>query len=187
MAADQVSALQQHFPHTLIQGKGLLATEAPMTVTLLGANGCVPMLTEVFFEFEDEAGNIHLVHELELGHTYSVIISQKGGLYRYRMGDRIKPTHYYQATPCLRFLGRHHSTSDMVGEKLTLAFVSQTLTQLDLPDNAFKCLVPCLSPSPHYSLLIDHISPCKTHTAQGLDQLLCQSFHYRQARLLGQL
>ncbi|NEZ63484.1 GH3 auxin-responsive promoter [Leptolyngbyaceae cyanobacterium CCMR0082] len=191
LAADQVSALQNHFPHTLIQGKGLLATEAPMTVPLLGANGCVPMLTEVFFEFEDAAGAIHLLHELELGHTYSVIISQKGGLYRYRMGDRIQPTHYYQSTPCLRFLGRSHSTSDMVGEKLTLTFVSQTLTQLetqlDLPDNAFKCLVPCLSPQPHYSLFIDHISRCETHTAQVLDQLLCQSFHYRQARLLGQL
>ena len=185
MAADQVSGLQAHFPNTLIQGKGLLATEAPMTVPLIEANGCVPLLNEVFFEFEDDAGQIYQLHELELGKPYSMIISQKGGLYRYRMCDRIEPTHYYQATPCLRFLGRNNATSDMVGEKLTLDFVSQALNQLNLPNTAFKCLVPSLSPHPQYSLLTDQTGPPQLATV--LDQLLCCSFHYRQARLLGQL
>ncbi|MGD1949227.1 MAG: GH3 auxin-responsive promoter family protein [Leptolyngbyaceae cyanobacterium] len=183
MAADQVSSLKTHFPNTLIQGKGLLATEAPMTVPLVEANGCVPLLNEVFFEFEDDAGQIYLLHELALGQTYSVIISQKGGLYRYRMRDRIEVTHYYRATPCLRFLGRSNATSDMVGEKLTFAFVSQALKQLGLTTTAFQCLVPSQRPYPHYAFLTD--SPADITTA--LEQHLCQSFHYRQARLLGQL
>ncbi|MEM9486025.1 MAG: GH3 auxin-responsive promoter family protein [Cyanobacteria bacterium P01_F01_bin.116] len=183
MAADQVSSLQAHFPNTLIQGKGLLATEAPMTVPLVEADGCVPLINDVFFEFEDDAGQIYRLHELELGKPYSVIISQKGGLYRYRMCDRIQPTHYYQATPCLKFLGRSNSTSDMVGEKLTLDFVSQTIGQLHI--SGFKCLVPSLEPQPHYRLLTDQ--PVSEQLASTLDQRLCQSFHYRQARLLGQL
>ncbi len=187
MAADQVSGLRVHFPNTLIQGKGLLATEAPMTVPLMRANGCVPLVTEVFFEFEDDAGQIYLLHELELGQTYSVIISQKGGLYRYRMCDRIQPTHYYQTTPCLCFIGRSNNTSDMVGEKLTLDFVSQVLTQLNLVNTTFKCLVPSRLPHPHYSLLIDQISQPADQLAQTLEKLLCRSFHYRHARLLGQL
>lgn len=186
IAADQASSLKAHFPNTLIQGKGLLATEAPMTVPLIAANGCVPMLTEVFFEFEDDRGQIYLLHELELGQRYSVIISQKGGLYRYRMCDRIQVTHYYRATPCLKFLGRSHTTSDMVGEKLTLDFVSQILEQLHLPKSAFKCLAPVLSPQPHYTLLTNY-SASVDDLAHPLEQLLCQSFHYRQARLLGQL
>ncbi|NEQ53756.1 MAG: GH3 auxin-responsive promoter family protein [Leptolyngbya sp. SIO3F4] len=185
MAADQVSGLQAQFPNTLIQGKGLLATEAPMTVPLIEANGCVPLINEVFFEFEDEAGEIYQLHELELGQTYSVIISQTGGLYRYRMGDLIQVTHYYRATPCLKFLGRSNATSDLVGEKLTLAAVSQIFETLNLPANAFKCLVPSLSPQPQYRLLMDQAGP--DNLADILEQLLCQNFHYRQARLLGQL
>lgn len=187
IAADQASSLKVRFPNTLIQGKGLLATEAPMTVPLIAANGCVPMITEVFFEFEDDSGQIYLLHELELGQSYSVIISQKGGLYRYRMCDRIQVTHYYQATPCLKFLGRSHTTSDMVGEKLTLDFVSQTIKQLHLPTTAFKCLAPVLSPQPHYVLLTNYSASSVDDLAQLLEPLLRQSFHYRQARLLGQL
>ncbi|MEM7065909.1 MAG: GH3 auxin-responsive promoter family protein [Cyanobacteria bacterium P01_B01_bin.77] len=188
IAADQASSLKARFPNTLIQGKGLLATEAPMTVPLIAANGCVPLVTEVFFEFEDDKGQIYLLHELELGQTYSVIISQKGGLYRYRMCDLIQVTHYYQATPCLKFLSRSHTTSDMVGEKLTLDFVSQVIEQLHLPTTAFKCLAPVLSPQPHYALLTDYSAPPSSdNLAAPLEQLLSQSFHYRQARLLGQL
>ncbi len=185
MAADQVSRLKAHFPNTLIQGKGLLATEAPMTVPLIPAQDCVPLLSEVFFEFEDGQGQLHLLHELQLGQTYTVIISQKGGLYRYRMCDRIQVTHYYRATPCLKFLGRSNSTSDLVGEKLSLAYVSQMMEQLDLPGTAFKCLAPRMSPQPHYTLLLDQ--PAEQSLAITLEQLLCENFHYRQARLLGQL
>ncbi|MEO0351257.1 MAG: GH3 auxin-responsive promoter family protein [Cyanobacteria bacterium P01_A01_bin.15] len=186
IAADQARGLRAYLPNTLIQGKGLLATEAPMTVPLIAARGCVPLLSEVFFEFEDEFGSIFLLHELELGKIYAVIISQKGGLYRYRMCDRVQVTHYYQATPCLQFLGRSNATSDMVGEKLTLDFVSQVLAQLELPANVFKCLAPSLLPYPHYTLLLDQGSESQA-LAMRLDQLLCGAFHYRQARLLGQL
>lgn len=186
IAADQASSLQTRFPNTFIQGKGLLATEAPMTVPLIEAKGCVPMITEVFFEFEDEAGHLWLLHELELGRPYHVIISQKGGLYRYRMGDRIQATHYYQATPCLNFLGRSQATSDMVGEKLTVDFVHQALAQLPVPKTAFQCLIPSLDPHPHYILFTNYpVEP--TQLAIDLEQSLSKAVHYRQARLLGQL
>lgn len=187
VAADQASGLRAQFPHTLIQGKGLLATEAPMTVPLINAKGCVPLLSEVFFEFEDDTGHIYRLDELELGKIYGVIISQKGGLYRYRMCDRIQATHYYRATPCLKFLGRDQATSDMVGEKLTLDFVSQAIEQLYLPATAFKCLAPSLSPRPRYTLLLNDVEQAPGQVAIQLEHLLCRGFHYRQARLLGQL
>ncbi len=63
-AAERLAA---KFPGVFIQGKGLLATEAPMTLPLIEARGFVPILTEVFFEFLDEQGNLRLVQELEAG------------------------------------------------------------------------------------------------------------------------
>jgi hypothetical protein len=182
-ATEQAKGLRSLFPSVLIQGKGLLATEAPMTIPLIAAKGCVPVLDEVFFEFEDGAGKIGLLHELQVGLEYQLIISQKGGLYRYRIGDRVRVTHYYHQTPCLEFLGRSGGISDLVGEKLNPDFVCDVLAQLDLLAG-FKTLVPIADP-PHYRLLLDQVVDMEC--AEKLEQLLCQSYHYNHARSLGQL
>jgi GH3 auxin-responsive promoter len=182
-ATEQAKGLRSLFPRVLIQGKGLLATEAPMTIPLIAAQGCVPVLDEVFFEFEDGAGKIGLLHELAIGSEYQLIISQKGGLYRYRIGDRVRVTHYYHQTPCLEFLGRSGGMSDLVGEKLNPDFVRDMLQELEL-DSGFKTLVPIGDPA-HYILLLD----CESDRsiAAELEQRLCRSHHYAQARSLGQL
>ncbi|MEM6598020.1 MAG: GH3 auxin-responsive promoter family protein, partial [Cyanobacteria bacterium P01_C01_bin.69] len=155
IAADGADSLRHLFPHTLVQGKGLLATEAPMTVPLIAAKGHVPLLSDVYFEFEDGEGDCHGLHEIKVGQTYEVIISQMGGLYRYRMGDRIKVTHYFRNTPCLEFVGRSKAVSDMVGEKLHVQFVSDAIANLDLSPSTFQSLVPVQQPKPHYVLLLD--------------------------------
>ncbi|OLP19429.1 GH3 auxin-responsive promoter [Leptolyngbya sp. 'hensonii'] len=186
-AADRAAVLRQLFPDVLVQGKGLLATEAPITVPLIQARGFLPLLDEVFLEFADADNRIHLLHELEMGTPYSVILSQKGGLYRYRLGDRVRATHQYKATPCLEFLGRDQPLSDLVGEKLHEDFVRDVLTTLDLPDTSYQSLVSVLHPTPHYVLLLDRASQPPENLARTLDRGLCQSYQYRQARHLGQL
>ncbi|MGJ3247172.1 MAG: GH3 family domain-containing protein [Elainellaceae cyanobacterium] len=186
-AADQANQLRSRFPGVLIQGKGLLATEAPMTIPLIAAQGCVPVLDEVFFEFEDDRGSFCLLHELDVGSSYEVIVSQKGGLYRYRVGDRVRVTHIYKQTPCLEFLGRTQSTSDLVGEKLSDAFVRDALSQIGLASSSFKCLIPATVPSPHYILLLDHACNTPEAIAHRLDQVLCRAYHYGYARQLRQL
>nr|WP_290224548.1 GH3 auxin-responsive promoter family protein [Trichocoleus desertorum] len=186
-AADQAQVLRSHFPSVMVQGKGLLATEAPMTVPLIAAHGSVPLLNEVFFEFEDSTGKIYLLHELKPATEYSIILSQKGGLYRYRMGNRVRMTHTYLNTPCLEFLGRDQMTSDLVGEKLHAAFVAQALDRLDLGSTTFRTLVPVTQPQPHYVLLLDQADRQQEAIAQELDAALCESPHYEHARLLGQL
>src|SRR5690606_32943905 len=80
-------ALAERLPQALVQGKGLLATEAPMTLPLLGVGGFVPMIDEVFFELEDERGGVRLLHEAVDGEAYGVVLTQRGGLVRYRIGD----------------------------------------------------------------------------------------------------
>ncbi|MDZ8051361.1 MAG: GH3 auxin-responsive promoter family protein [Aulosira sp. ZfuVER01] len=185
-AADQAQGLRSQFPGVLVQGKGLLATEAPMTIPLIAAGGYVPVLDEVFFEFEDDAGSLHGLHELSNGQEYTIILSQKGGLYRYRIGDRVRVTHWYRQTPCLEFLGRHQTISDLVGEKLHEAFVHDALNRMNLQGTHFKSLVPVANP-PHYLLLLDAAKETPETIAQQLDYALSQSHHYYRARAIGQL
>jgi hypothetical protein len=185
-AADQAQGLRSQFPGVLVQGKGLLATEAPMTIPLIAAQGYVPVLDQVFFEFEDATGSLHSLDKLTTGKEYTIILSQKGGLYRYRIGDRVRVTHWYQQTPCLEFLGRHQAVSDLVGEKLHEAFVHDALTHINLQGSNFYSLVPVAHP-PHYLLLLDAAPQTPDVIAQQLDHALSQSHHYHRARSLGQL
>ena len=186
-AADGADFLRSLFPNVLVQGKGLLATEAPMTIPLIPAKGSVPLLNEVFFEFLDESGFIYQLHELKQGKIYEMIISQKGGLYRYRIGDRVRFTHLYLNTPCLEFMGRHKEVSDLVGEKLHSEFVRDVLETLPLEGTCFKTLVPVKYPKEHYILLLDTAKQDPKEIALKLEEGLQKSHHYSRARLLKQL
>jgi len=210
-AADQANHIRSQFPGIFVQGKGLLATEAPMTVPLTqaqqthGSNSCfghVPLLNEVFFEFEPITDDsisgsntseptVYQLHELQEGQDYRIIVSQKGGLYRYRMGDRVRVTHFYRQTPCLAFLGRDRFISDMVGEKLNSDFVSGAVKRLPIHDALFKSLIPVWSPHPHYVLLLESHHQSNQDNAASLsrqlEKELSLAHHYKQARLLGQL
>jgi hypothetical protein len=176
------------FPGVRMQGKGLLATEAPMTVPLLAAPAPVPLVDEVFFEFEDAAGDLRLLHELEDGLEYEVIVTQQGGLSRYRMNDRVRVYGHFLRTPCLRFIGRARDVSDLVGEKLNEAFVRAALRRL-FPDRAFAFLVPVQpdAGAPYYLCVADQAGSGSAGCATRLESELLQAFHYRQARFLGQL
>lgn len=186
-AADPAAALRHRFPGVLVQGKGLLATEAPMTVPLIPAEGCLPLLDEVLLEFEDDHGQIYGLMEATVGQTYNLILSQKGGLYRYRIGDRVRLQSPYRHTPRLEFLGREQSLSDLVGEKLHATFVQDIFPTLPLAPTGFKSLVPCLQPQPHYLLLLDRCDGNSIEMGDRLEAALCQSPQYHHARQLGQL
>ena len=181
--------LCHHFPGVPMQGKGLLATEAPLTLPVSQAAGCVPLLSEVFYEFCDASGNIVLLHELRIGQEYDIVLTQHGGLYRYRIGDRVRVTHFYQATPCLEFVGRSDAVCDLTGEKLHERFVQACLERLALPASGFHVLVPVLPAQGvgYYLLVVDRLLTTPVAMATAVDEALCEAYHYRQARLLGQL
>jgi hypothetical protein len=167
-------ALRSKFPGVEVQGKGLLSTEAPITVPLIEAGGCVPLVDHVFMEFESEDGSVMLLDQLEKGKQYELIITQSAGLTRYRTHDIVAVTRFYKTTPVLEFIGRANQTCDLVGEKLEEKFVRQALREFApfilLPDGD------------RYTMLTSHpISP------EGADKLLCTSHHYRLARQLYQL
>jgi hypothetical protein len=181
--------LVEKFPGVFIQGKGLLATEAPMTIPLIEARGFVPLPAELFYEFLDKTGRVRLLHDLEAGQEYEIVATQKGGLYRYRIGDCVKVTHYYRSTACLEFTGRSDAVCDMVGEKLNESFVQSCLSRFFVETGSFQSLLPVQSGrgASYYLLLADRLPQSAGSFEEALDEALCGAFHYRNARLLGQL
>ncbi|MBM7112889.1 GH3 family domain-containing protein [Archangium primigenium] len=189
----------RHFPGVEVQGKGLLATEGIVTLPLVSAPAPVLAVRSHFFEFLDPAhpeARPRLAHELEQGREYAVVLSTSGGLVRYQLGDRVRVEGFHQATPCLRFLGRADAVCDLVGEKLSSSRVSHvlatTLPALLGQRPAFAMMAPEWEPPaapPEYRLFLDTDAPPARleEAAHALERVLCEGFHYRYARELGQL
>lgn len=191
-AQKHAAKLRAECPHVLIQGKGLLATEAAITVPLVKlpvANTGLPLLRDVFLEFIDPGGQLRRLHELDLGHDYELVLTQIGGLCRYRLGDRVRVHPGLLNTPALEFIGREAGSSDLVGEKLNEAFVTDALTALvnaHWPGRLWSLAAKAKAEPGHYVLLIE-APDAPEGLAEEAEQRLCEAYHYRQARLLGQL
>jgi hypothetical protein len=179
--------LESCFPGVLVQGKGLLATEAPMTIPMIGVKGGVPLVTETYFEFLDSSGSLLTIDQLREGERYEIVISQRGGLVRYRMGDEIEVVDRIHDTPTLRFVGRNNRTSDLVGEKLNESFVRDLIESLPVSDCSFRSLFAVRHPKDGYTLLLDKSIESLDDVEQKLENGLQQAYHYRHARALGQL
>jgi hypothetical protein len=187
-AALPLYELRRRLPHVAIQPKGLLATEACVSIPFAGRH---PMaITSHFFEFEDAQGNIRLTHALRKGETYTVVVTTAGGLWRYRLGDLVEVDGFVGATPSLRFLGREGNVSDLCGEKLSEAFVTRAVEgsccSLDLAPG-FALLAPEIREdgNPHYTLFLE--GECPAALLPSLEAQLRKNPHYALCRDLGQL
>lgn len=184
-AAAPARRLAGLLPHAHQQGKGLLATEGPLTIPLVAAHGCVPLIDEVFIELEDASGRLCLLDEVEQDHAYAVVLTQKGGLLRYRLGDLVRVAGRYRDAPLLEFLRRTEATVDLVGEKLHEDVVAQALQQV-LRKDAFGLLLPVASEGARafYCLLSDDQ---RADVGELLDMHLRRIMRYGEARALEQL
>ena len=178
-AAAPAADLACRLPGVALQPKGLLATEGFVSVPLLAAGGAVLAARSHFFEFVDAAGGVRGAHELEDGGRYAVVLTTSGGLYRYRLGDEVEVTGRFGVLPVLRFRGRADRVSDLVGEKLSEAFVAAALAAAGA--SGFALLAP---ERDRYVLYTDAAAP---GLAGRVDEALRANFHYDHARRLGQL
>jgi hypothetical protein len=186
-AEGPLKELQRRLPNIPIQPKGLLSTEAFVTFPL---GALYPLaIRSHFFEFLDDDGHSHLAHELREGGEYEVIVTTGGGLYRYRLGDRVKVTAFLRETPSLRFLGRNGIISDRCGEKLSEAFVTSALAEVTSSlrePPRFALLAPDeTSGSVRYTLFIE--AEIDEGFGKRLDDALKRNPHYSYCRQLGQL
>jgi hypothetical protein len=160
--------LEKMFPEVHIQPKGLLATEAIMTIPIEGKG---KRLTEAhFFEFMDMSGNVHLPEDLQAGEVYDIILTQGGGLYRYKIGDLVE----YKGDNCFDFLGKSGNVSDYFGEKLNEVHVRKVIE-----GDKFSLLVPNGN---GYTLYTENYAD-KDKIEAGLRE----NYHYDYCRKLGQL
>jgi hypothetical protein len=188
-AAGSVPQLRGLFPGAAIQAKGLVATEAFISIPL---NGIRPLaIRSHFFEFLDQDDRLLGPWQLEAGRRYSVVITTGGGLYRYRLGDCVEVTGFLARTPCLRFLGREDRVADFFGEKLSEQFVADTLAQVFdefsiRPGFALLAMEQAATP-PSYVLYIQLQGEVPDGLPVRLDQMLGANPHYALCRRLGQL
>jgi hypothetical protein len=184
-AALSLSELARAFPGVEIQPKGLIATEGFVTIPFRGA---WPLAVRShFFEFLlEDGGSPRFAWELEEGRVYSVVLTTGGGLYRYRLQDRVRVEGFLEKTPSLRFLGKEGHVSDLRGEKLHESFVAGALARVSGGLAArFAMLVP--DGESGYVLLLETDSPVPADLAARLDAELSSNPHYRLCRSLGQL
>jgi hypothetical protein len=185
-AKDAAAQARRLLPGVLVQGKGHLATEAPVTIPLLERGLFAPLVDEVFYEFEEANGAVRRLHELTPGREYALIISQHGGLCRYRLGDRVRAGAPVGATPSLTLVGRADPVCDLVGEKLHSDFAAEALEH-SAPDSRFRLMIPVPARpgrSAGYLVVADRAHP---EFGARLEERLRESPQYRQARDMGQL
>jgi hypothetical protein len=180
-----IEDLRTRFPAVCIQPKGLLATEA--FVTFPFANHYPLAVTSHFFEFIGSHGTAVPSEQIREGEEYEIVVTTAGGLWRYRLGDRVRVSGWLEKTPSLTFLGRKGNVSDLFGEKLSEPFVGQALAEVfGNKTPRFALLAP--DEDEHgcrYTLYIE--GQAQSHWAEALDRALRQNPHYAHCRDLGQL
>ncbi len=83
----------------------------------------------VFFEFIPVNGSSHrqlLAGEIKEGEKYELVLTNRSGLYRYRLGDVVEAVGRYKAAPIVKYCYRKNQIINIAGEKtnseqLTLA------------------------------------------------------------------
>jgi GH3 auxin-responsive promoter len=172
-------ALGERFPQAAIDPKGVLATEAPITITHGPDAARLPALTQCVTEFIDADGAPHLCDALSAGATYRAVITTRGGLYRYDIGDLFVCRTIAGGVPELEFAGRARLTCDLVGEKLEDGFVAQVLAGLP------AVLAP-RGDARGYELLVDAGHPAPIDCG-AIERGLAANPQYAYARKIGQL
>jgi hypothetical protein len=201
-SAPHANALQQLVSDVEIQPKGLLATEAFVSIPRTLQPAPALAVRSHFFEFQpandasstEDDRRLLLSDELEVGEEYRVVVTTAGGLYRYQLQDQVAVVGFEAQAPLLKFVGRADATCDLVGEKLSAAHVQSVLqrafTGLDLRP-AFAVLASDTTSPPRYVLRL--VEPALDDAAllaqlrTAVDEELSNHPGYRYAREIGQL
>lgn len=184
-AANAMEDLRRRFPGVHFQPKGLIATEA--FVTLPFQRKYPLAVASHFFEFIDADGRIFPVEGLVEGGEYELVVTTAGGLWRYRLGDRVRVAGTVGNTPSLEFLGRDGNVSDRFGEKLSEMFVMDALHEVFGPSAPRFAMV---APEEdelgwRYTLYVE--GNAHLEWPEMLERALRKNPHYAYCRDLGQL
>ncbi|MCG8407330.1 MAG: GH3 auxin-responsive promoter family protein [Phycisphaerales bacterium] len=118
-----------YFGDTPSRDIGLIASEGRMSIPVDdGTPAGILAVTSQFFEFipaadyslsKREGVATLRSHEVVEGEEYFLVLTNRSGLYRYDMGDRVRVTGWVGQAPLIEFLSRDDHTASLTGEKLT--------------------------------------------------------------------
>ena len=116
-----------------------------------------------FYEFIPVRGNddsrILTIEELEVGEDYEIIVTNLSGLYRYRLGDVVRVTGFYNETPMIRFIYRKDQIVSIAGEKTNEETLRWAVDQFSLSQsiyiNDFSIYADTAAAPGHYVLLLE--------------------------------
>jgi hypothetical protein len=121
----QADRLIDWYGEVAFRDPGFRATEATMSVPIRDSTAeGVLALNANFYEFipvdeiESPSPTVLLADELEVGGQYYILLTTRGGLYRYDINDIIEVTGTYQRSPLVAFLRKGRDMVNITGEKL---------------------------------------------------------------------
>ena len=121
----QADRLTDWYGDVAFRDPGFRATEATMTVPIRDSTAeGVLALNANFYEFipvdeiEESSPTVLLADELEVGGQYYILLTTRGGLYRYDINDIIEVTGTYNNSPLVAFLRKGRDMVNITGEKL---------------------------------------------------------------------
>lgn len=187
-------ALRAFFPRTTIQPKGLLATEGVVSFPLGDREGAVLAVTSHLIELVDverpDAPPI-LAHEARVGARYTLLLSTRGGLYRYRLLDVVEVVGKHGALPRLRFVEKLERVADRFGEKVHAAQVQDGLARAAREVGVqprFALVAPVDEPARYRLYLEADASDAQLARMRDvLEAHLATGHHYAYCVRLGQL
>jgi hypothetical protein len=186
-AAGAAAELVPSLGSVVVQPKGLIATEGIISIPFQHQHPLA--IRSHYLEFEDATGHVHRSSDLQQGHEYNVLLTTGGGLWRYRLDDRVVVDGMLKRTPSIRFISKSEQFSDRVGEKLSDGFVASVFLKLFEAARtrpSFAMLAPDMdSGESRYTLYIN--ADAHPEMCFRLDCLLSANPHYAYCRQLGQL
>ena len=84
-----------------------------------------------FIPVEDERSRPLMLHELEIGKLYEIVITNLSGLYRYRIKDVVRVTGYKNKVPLIRFAYRKNQVINITGVKLTTEHITEAVNSFE--------------------------------------------------------
>ncbi|MFZ4713376.1 MAG: GH3 family domain-containing protein [Bacteriovoracaceae bacterium] len=189
--------IKKQFPRLKIQGKGLVATEAMVTIPF--QDQYLLSYHSHFFEFMDlHTKEVLPSWELKKGQHVKPILTTGNGFCRYMLEDHLLVLESFYGCPNLKFMGRLGGV-DLVGEKISRELSAELLNLISLKfakvipvtlvgvrkiegleKSGYVLIVEVENDKVDYELLSNEI-------AKFAESWLMESHHYHLARDLKQL
>ncbi|XP_066522765.1 GH3 domain-containing protein [Hoplias malabaricus] len=142
-----------------------------------------------------------LMHQVEEGKNYELVITSAAGLYRYRIGDIVKVVRFYNQCPVVEFLYRRCQMLNVRGEKVSEALFLEALRKAIAQWPGAKLVDYCCAESgilgdtsggaqPHYQVFLE-LKGVRNLTEEQRYKLDCclqaDSAIYRSFRIKGSI